>query len=55
MTDITTQYIVETMTTIINDIKKVRQYCKDRNLLNNQLYLDFEDELNKLSVLDPEQ
>jgi hypothetical protein len=55
MTGITTQNIVDTMTAIINDIKKVRQYCKDNNLLNSQLYLDFEDELNKLSVLDPEQ
>lgn len=55
MTDITTQNIGDTMTEIINDIKQVRQYCKDNNLLNSQLYLDFEDELNKLSVLDPEQ
>lgn len=55
MADITAQNIVDTITTIINDIEQVRQYCKDNNLLNSQLYLDFEDELNKLSVLDPEQ
>ena len=33
----------------------VRLYAKEWNLLNSQDYLNFEDELNKLSVKDPNE
>lgn len=33
----------------------VRLYAKDWDLLNSQEYINFEDELNKLSVKDPNE
>ena len=32
-----------------------RQVAKDCGLLNSQIYLDFEDKLNQLSVADPNE
>lgn len=39
---------------IIEAIKKIRESAKEFNLLNTQKFLNFMDELNKLSI-DPEQ
>lgn len=41
--------IGEALKSVIN----VRQLAKDMELLNSQIYLDFEDKLNQLSVADP--
>lgn len=34
----------------IRDIKKIRQYAEKANYLDEQWYLDYLDELNKLSI-----
>lgn len=36
----------------LNRVKRLIQECEDEGLTDMQYYLDFEDELNKLSVKD---
>jgi hypothetical protein len=36
-------------------IKIIRQICKERNLLNEQEFLNWEDELNRISTMSPEE
>jgi hypothetical protein len=38
---------------IIEFITKLRNYIKAQNQLNSQQWLDFEDNLNKISIADP--
>ena len=35
---------------IIKDVKMIREYAIENNLLDTQEFLDFMDELNKLSI-----
>lgn len=41
--------------TALDAVVDVRLYAKDWDLLNSQEYINFEDELNKLSVEDPNE
>lgn len=34
----------------LKDIKKIRHYCEEYHFLDEQWYLDYLDELNKLSI-----
>lgn len=34
-------------------INEIRNYAKKNGFLNEQYYLDWEDELNRISVMDP--
>lgn len=34
--------------------KMLRHLCKEKNLLNEQYYINWEDELNRISTMDPE-
>lgn len=36
-------------------VKIIRQVCKERNLLNEQEFLNWEDELNRISIMSPEE
>lgn len=36
-------------------VKIIRQVCKERNLLNEQEFLNWEDELNRISTMSPEE
>ena len=36
-------------------IKIIRQVCKEKNLLNEQHFINWEDELNRISTMDPEE
>jgi len=38
---------------VLSRICEIRQSAKDYDLLNSQIYLDFEDKLNQFSVADP--
>jgi hypothetical protein len=38
---------------ILSDVREIRQYAIDNNLLDTQEFLNFMDELNKLTI-DPE-
>lgn len=49
------QELKEEIKSILDKINEVREDCKKKDLLNCQTYLDFEDELNKYSVMDPNQ
>ena len=39
---------------ILNDVNEIRQYAIENNLLDTQEFIDFMDELNKLSI-DPDR
>ena len=39
---------------LLEQIKNIQEYAIENNMLNEQWFLNFQDELNKLS-LDPEQ
>lgn len=39
----------------LEKVYKARQMAKDCDLLNSQIYLNFEDKLNQLSVADPNE
>ena len=41
------------MDMIIDFCKNIRYYCKNHDMLNEQWYLDWEDQLNVISVADP--
>lgn len=41
-------------TIILNDVNEIRQYAIENNLLDTQEFIDFMDELNKLSI-DPDR
>lgn len=43
----------EAVTEILHRIYELRNYCREHDLLNDQMYLDFEDKLNEFSTLDP--
>ena len=45
----------ERITKVIEEIQKIRNMAVMGDLLNDQMYLDFEDFLNKVSVMDPEE
>ena len=45
----------ERITKVIEEIQKIRNMAVMGDLLNDQIYLDFEDFLNKVSVMDPEE
>lgn len=45
----------ERITKVIEEIQKIRNMAVMGDLLNDQVYLDFEDFLNKVSVMDPEE
>ena len=36
-------------------MKIIRQVCKEKNLLNEQHFINWEDELNRISTMDPEE
>ena len=36
----------------LREARRVKEFAEDRNLLNSQEYLDFEDKLNAFSVMD---
>lgn len=36
-------------------IKIIRQVCKEKNLLNEQHFINWEDGLNRISTMDPEE
>ena len=38
---------------VLSRICEIRQIAKDYDLINSQIYLDFEDKLNQFSVADP--
>ena len=48
-------HLLELIGAALNACADVRLYAKEWNLLNSQDYLNFEDELNKLSVKDPNE
>jgi hypothetical protein len=41
-------------TIILNDVNEIRQYAIENNLLDTQEFINFMDELNKLSI-DPDR
>lgn len=41
-------------TIILNDVNEIRQYAIENNLLDTQEFINFIDELNKLSI-DPDR
>lgn len=45
--------VFEQIANALSAVKITRQNAKDAGLLNTQEYLDFEDELNKVSTMDP--
>lgn len=45
----------ERITKAIEEIQEIRNMAVMGDLLNDQVYLDFEDFLNKVSVMDPEE
>jgi len=47
--------LLELIGTALNACADVRLYAKEMNLLNSQDYLNFEDELNRFSVKDPNE
>jgi hypothetical protein len=47
------QTIITGYNDIIEFISKLREYIKNQNQLDSQQWLDFEDNLNKISVSDP--
>ena len=47
--------IKEELLKILNEINLLRNKCKKLNLLNTQEYIDFENKLNDLSVMDPNE
>ena len=36
-------------------MKIIRQVCKEKNLLSEQHFINWEDELNRISTMDPEE
>lgn len=37
---------------VLSDVKAIIQICKEKNYVNEQWFIDFEDELNKYSGVD---
>ena len=48
------EQIIKISNGLLEQIKNIQEYAIKNNMLNEQWFLNFQDELNKLS-LDPEQ
>lgn len=45
--------LIQVIGEALERVCEARQIAKDCNLLNSQIYLDFEDKLNQISTADP--
>ena len=45
--------IAKKLMDVINEVKSIRVECETKGLLDTQEYINFEDELNAISVMSP--
>lgn len=45
--------VFQSITDALNKVESIRKSAEDLDLLDTQEYLSFEDELNKISTMDP--